>query len=610
MAADTILHNGKIATNGTPSFVEAIAIENGKITASGANDDILQLSGPATKSIDARGRTVIPGLNDSHMHPIRGGLNYNMELRWEGVPSLAEALRMLKEQAVRTPAPQWVRVVGGWTEFQFVERRMPTLDEINTAAPDTPVFVLHLYDRAWLNGAALRAVGYTKDTPEPPGGEIERDRHGNPTGLLLAKPNANILYSTLAKGPKLSQEDQLNSTRLFMRELNRYGITSAIDAGGGFQNYPDDYAAINKIHQDGQLSVRLAYNLFTQKPKQELSDFQRWTGMTKPGEGDDLFRVNGAGEMLVFTAADFEDFLQPRPDMLPVMESELKAVVRHLVENRWPFRLHATYNETIDRALNVYEQVNREIPFDGLHWFFDHCETITDHNIERVKALGGGIAVQNRMAFQGEYFVERYGSQQAKRTPPIRRMLEIGVPVGAGTDATRVSSYNPYLSLYWLITGKTIGGLSLYPQENRLDRAEALKLYTMGSSWFSTEDGKKGALAPGQLADLAVLSADYFSIPEEDIKHLESVLTIVGGKIVYATAEFSKLAPPALPVSPSWSPVKEYGGYAKGLDHTRDASHSASCSHVEASEDGGARSHLQVLGNLGLWELGCDCFAF
>jgi predicted amidohydrolase YtcJ len=296
--------------------------------------------------------------------------------------------------------------------------------------------------------------------------------------------------------------------------------------------------------------------------------------------------------------------------MLPVMESELKAVIRHLVENRWPFRIHTTYNETIERALNVYEEVNREIPFDGLHWFFDHCETISDRNIERVKALGGGIAVQNRMAFQGEYFVERYGSQQAKRTPPIRRMLEMGVPVGAGTDATRVSSYNPYLSLYWLITGKTIGGLSLYPQENRLDREEALKLYTMGSSWFSTEDGKKGALAPGQLADLAVLSGDYFSIPEEEIKHLESVLTIVGGKIVHANAEFSKLAPPALPVSPSWSPVKQYGGYAKALDHTLGASHSAACSHVEAPPQGGTRSHLQVLGEFGLWGLGCDCFAF
>jgi predicted amidohydrolase YtcJ len=428
--------------------------------------------------------------------------------------------------------------------------------------------------------------------------------------LLIAKPNANILYSTLAKGPTLSPEDRLNSTRLFMRELNRFGITSAIDAGGGFQNYPDDYETINEIHRRGELSVRLAYNLFTQKPKQELADFQQWSRITKPGNGDDFFRVNGAGEMLVYTAADFEDFLEPRPDMLPIMESELKAVIRHLVSNRWPFRLHATYNETITRALNVYEDVNREIPFDGLHWFFDHCETISDANIERVQRLGGGIAVQDRMAFQGEYFVERYGAKQAQRTPPIRKMLEIGVPVGAGTDATRVSSYNPYLSLYWLITGKTIGGLGLYPQENRLDRAEALKLYTMGSSWFSTEDGKKGALAPGQLADLVVLSADYFSIPDEEIKQLESVLTIVDGKPVYAAEEFSKLAPPALPVSPSWSPVKEFGGYAKGEPRAVGASHSASCSHVETSAPGQTKSHLQVLGELGIWGLGCDCFAF
>jgi predicted amidohydrolase YtcJ len=610
VSAEIILHNAKIATNGVPSFVEAIALADGKVTAIGRNDEILRLRGPATRVIDGRGRTVIPGLNDSHMHPIRGGLNYNLELRWDGVPSLADALRMLKEQAARTPAPQWVRVIGGWTEFQFAEGRMPTLDEINAVAPDTPVFVMHLYDRALLNGAALRAVGYDKNAPDFPAGEVQRDRHGNPTGLLIAKPNANILYSTLARGPKLSREDQLNSSRQFFRELNRFGITSVIDAGGGFQNYPDDYGVVNELHHNGELSVRLAYNLFTQKPKQELGDFQSWTKMTKPGDGDDFYRVNGAGEMLVFSAADFEDFLVPRPDMVPVMESELKAVIRHLVENRWPFRLHTTYNETIERALNVYEEVNREIPFDGLHWFFDHCETITDRNIERVKALGGGIAVQNRMAFQGEYFVERYGAQQAKRTPPLRRMLELGVPVGAGTDATRVSSYNPYLSLYWLITGKTIGGLSLYPQENRLDRAEALKLYTMGSSWFSTEDGKKGALAPGQLADLAVLSADYFSIPDEEIKQLESVLTIVGGKIVYAAEEVSKLAPPAFPVSPGWSPVKEYGGYAKVQPETVGAPYSASCSHIETAAPGRTKSHLQVFGDLGLWGLGCDCFAF
>src|SRR6266446_5325231 len=318
MAADTIIHNAKSATNATPSFVEAIAITAGKISATGTSDKILrQEQGPATRVIDANGRTVIPGLNDSHMHPIREGLNYNMELRWDGVPSLADAMRMLKEQAQRTPPPQWVRVVGGWTEFQFAERRLPTLDELNAAAPDTPVFVLHLYDRALLNRAALRAVGYSKDTPDPVGGEIQRDKAGNPTGVLIAKPNAMILYATLAKGPRLQGEDQINSTRHFMRELNRLGVTSAIDAGGGFQNYPDDYSVISQLHKAGELSVRIAYNLFTQRPKQEKDDFAKWVGMTRPGDGDEFYRMNGAGEMLVFSAADFEDFLQPRPEMPP-----------------------------------------------------------------------------------------------------------------------------------------------------------------------------------------------------------------------------------------------------------------------------------------------------
>ena len=600
---ELILINGRIATvDHSRPFAEAVAIQNGRFISVGSNEEIMRLRASNTETIDLGGRTVIPGLNDSHMHPIRGGLNYNMELRWDGVPSLADAMRMLKEQAQRTPPPQWVRVIGGWTEFQFAERRMPTLEEINQAAPDTPVFVLHLYDRAFLNRAALRAVGYTKDTPEPIGGEIQCDKQGNPTGLLIARPNAMILYATLAKGPKLSQEDQMNSTRHFMRELNRFGVTSAIDAGGGFQNYPDDYQVINELHKRGEMTVRLAYNLFTQRPKQELADFKQWTHMTKPGDGDDFYRVNGAGEMLVYSAADFEDILEPRPDMAPVMESELKPVVRHLVENRWPFRLHTTYDETIGRALNVYEEINREIPFNGLHWFFDHCETVSDRNIERIKALGGGIAVQNRMAFQGEYFVERYGSKKAERTPPIRRMLELGVPVGAGTDATRVSSYNPWLSLYWLVTGKTVGGLALYPENNRFDRMEALRLYTVGSSWFSSDDGKKGSIVLGQLADLAVLSADYFAVPEEEIKRIESLLTIVGGKVVYAAKEFSKPAPPPLPVSPDWSPVKTHDGYWRPGLHS---SQSLRTSHaIVSAKPVGRACHAAW----NPWWFGCGCF--
>ncbi|WP_317924809.1 amidohydrolase, partial [Cupriavidus sp. TA19] len=253
-APDLILVNGKFTTlDKSNPQADAVAVRDGRFVAVGTRQDVMKLAGAQTQVVDLNGRRAIPGLIDSHMHIIRGGLNYNMELRWDGVRSLADAMRMLKDQVARTPAPQWVRVVGGFTEHQFAEKRLPTIDELNAVAPDTPVFILHLYDRAILNGAALRAVGYTKDTPNPPGGEIVRDARGNPTGLLLAKPNATILYATLAKGPKLPPEYQKNSTRHFMREVNRLGVTGVIDAGGGYQNYPEDYSIIEELHKDGQL---------------------------------------------------------------------------------------------------------------------------------------------------------------------------------------------------------------------------------------------------------------------------------------------------------------------------------------------------------------------
>src|ERR1700744_5771182 len=266
---DLILHRGLYTTldRGNPT-ASAVAIKDGVFTAVGHDQEVMKLAGPGTKVIDLKGKRVLPGLIDNHLHIIRGGLNFNMELRWDGVRSLADAMEMLKQQVAITPPPQWVRVVGGFTEHQFAEKRLPTIEELNAVAPDTPVFILHLYDRAILNAAALRAVGYTKDTPAPPGGEIVRDASGAPTGLPLAQPNAAILYATLAKGPKLPFDYQVTSPRHFMRELNRLGVTGAIDAGGGFQNLPEDYAGIQKLSDEGQMTIRLAYNLFTQKPKQ------------------------------------------------------------------------------------------------------------------------------------------------------------------------------------------------------------------------------------------------------------------------------------------------------------------------------------------------------
>ena len=568
---DLILHQGQFATlDPSNPTASAVAIKDGRFVQVGHERDIVPLAGRETRVIDLKGRRVLPGLIDNHLHIIRGGLTFNMELRWDGVRSLADAMAMLKRQVAITPPPQWVRVVGGFTAHQFEEKRLPTIEELNAVAPHTPVFLLHLYDRALLNAAALRAVGYTKDTPDPPAGEIVRDAAGNPTGLFVAKPNAGILYATLARGPKLPFDYQLNSTRHFMRELNRLGVTGAIDAGGGFQYYPEDYAVIEKLAEDDQLTVRIAYNLFTQKPKGEKADFLNWTKTTKYKQGTDYFRHNGGGEMLVFSAADFEDFRQPRPDMPPEMESELEEVVHILAQNRWPWRLHATYEETIARALDVFERVNRDIPLAGLNWFFDHAETITDRSMDRIAALGGGIAVQHRMAYQGEYFVERYGAAAAEATPPIAKMLQKGLPVSGGTDATRVASYNPWVSLAWLATGKTVAGLQLYPRRNCLDRETALRMWTENVTWFSNEEGKKGRVQVGQLADLIVPDRDYFSCAEDEIADITSDLTVVGGKVVYAGGDFAaydKDAPP--PAMPDWSPVRNFGGYGAWGDSTR-----------------------------------------
>lgn len=611
--ADLVVTNGKIATLAEKEpFVQAFAVRDGKFLAVGNNKEIMAMRGPKTRVVDAKNRTIIPGLNDSHTHVIRGGLNYNMELRWDGVPSVAIALEMLRKQAQRTPPPQWVRVIGGWSEFQFVEKRMPTLDEINAAAPDTPVLVVHLYARALLNRAALRVLGITKDTPNPPGGLIQKDTRGNPTGLLIAEPNAYIVYSTIAKAPRLSKVDQMNSSRHFMRELNRLGVTSVIDAGGGGQNYPQDYEVVNTLHDQGLMTVRIAYNLFAQTPGKEFEDFSRWVNMTKPGSGDAHLRVNGAGENLVWSAADFENFLLPSPHLKPVMEKDLENVVRLLAEENWPFRVHATYNETIDRFLAIFERVNRDIPLDRLNWLIDHAETITPGNIERIKRLGGGIAVQHRMAYQGEYFIHRYGKEAAKTSPPLRRILEMGVPMGGGTDATRVSGYNPWITLYWLTTGKTVGGTSLYDESNHLDRMEALRVMSHGSAWFSGEQDVKGSIEPGKYADFAILSEDYFTVEDEKIKGITSVLTTLGGNIVYADSEFKHLAPPELPVSPEWSPVTKYGGYYNAKRHQMNADSALAALFLKDKPANqlnahGHSHHATVMGENGHWNLDCPC---
>lgn len=568
--ADMIIINGKFLTldDQRPS-AEAIAVAGNKIIALGTNQEILRLKQSGSKMINAKGKTVIPGIYDSHLHVIRGGRFYNTELRWDGVKSLKRALAMLKEQAARTPAGQWVRVVGGWNEYQFTEKRLPTLQEINEATGDTPAFILYLYGQAYLNKAGLEKLSITGDTPNPVGGLIQKDPAGQPTGLLIAEPNAFILYSTLSKLPELTDQEKINSTRQFVSELNSLGVTSVMDAGGGFQNFPDDYSVTDLLAKKRELTIRLPYYLFAQKPGTELQDYLKWINMVEitehGGDGHSNeateYYVQGGGENLVSSAGDFENFTKPRPELPLIMEAQLKAVISELVKHRWPFRLHATYDESISRFLNVIEQVNKEIPLDGLVWFFDHAETVSNENLDRIKVLGGGIAVQDRMAFQAENFIARYGKKAALNSPPVRMMLEKGIRVGGGTDGTRVSSYNPWIGIYQFVTGRSVGGVEFSAKENCLDRIAALKLYTQGSASLIRQEKDRGMLKIGYLADLVILSADYLNIDGADIKNIRSELTILNGKAVYGSGEFTKYAPVVPKALPSWSPVNFYGGY-------------------------------------------------
>lgn len=565
--ADIIIINGKVTTlDDNKSEVQAVAIAANKILFTGSNEQVLKFKTKRTTVIDAKGNRVIPGLFDSHLHVIRGGRFYNTELRWDGVTSLKRALEMLKQQAQHTPQGQWIRVVGGWNEYQFEEKRLPTLQEINEATGNVPAFILYLYGKAWLNKAGIEQLNLNAGTANPPGGLIEKDDDGNPTGLLVAEPNAFILYSTLAKLPELSTEEKINSTLQYMTELNRLGVTAVMDAGGGFQNFPDDYSITDSLNRLGKITVRLPYFLFAQKKGTELNDYTRWTGMvnidqhSKNGINEVDYHVQGAGENLVGDAADFENFLFPRPELPASMESNLEAVIKLLVGNRWPFRLHATYNESITRDLDVLEKVNKETPFNGLPWIIDHAETISEENIKRIKALRGGVAIQHRMAYQGESFIHRYGKKAALETPPVKKMLALGLPVGLGTDGTRVASYNPWIALYWITTGKTIGGTTTMAKENTLDRLTALQLFTTGGYGLIKETAK-GKIQPGYYADLVILNSDYFSVPDESIKSIVAKLTIVDGKIVYGDKDFSNIAPPPLPVIPAWSPVNHFGGY-------------------------------------------------
>lgn len=531
-SADTILFNGKILTVDKDfSAQEALAIGHGLVLATGTSDAMKKLADGNTRMIDLGGRTVIPGLTDGHIHGIRAALTFGTEVNWIGLPTLQEALEKIREAARSQKPGSWIVVAGGWTEEQFAEKRRPTPAEVAALAPDNPVYIQHLYDWLLLTPKAMEALNIREDSDVAPGGKLERDGD-KPTGVIDA--NGNALGRIFDKLPKPTMEQQVDGTRRFFREMNSFGITGIVD-GGGVSMYPANYQAVFKLWRDRQLSVRVAYHLCAPKPGSELADLQNLTQLLPPGFGDQMLHFNGPGEILIW--ADWTD-----GDITPDGKAKLAELLRWAASKGYTIQLHWNPDRTVHDLFDVVEDISRDYPVRDLRWTVLHLYNASEDNLKRMKALGLVWGVQDGLYFGGERLQREVGVEQAKLLPRIATALKLGLTVAGGTDAHRVSSYNPFVSLQWYLDGTTIGGVQTRGEAEAPSRRQALEMYTRNSAFMANEDDKRGTLEPGKFADLAVLSADYLTAPVKEIGKIKSVLTMVGGEVVYAAAPFASLA--------------------------------------------------------------------
>lgn len=568
--ADLIVHNARIYTgNRAQPEASALAVKNGRIYSVGPDVDILSLKNSKTKIIDARDRRLIPGIIDAHTHVLNeSGYNYNV--RWDGVPTLRRALAMLSEQAKRTPEGHWVKAIGGWSPYQFEEKRFPTMDELRKAVPNRPLIVQYAYNRAFLNKQAMEAFGVGTDRfPKLPGTEFEKDNRGNHTGVVHGYTFTFVALETMV--PQLSFAEEVSSLVYTIHGLNRFGVTSAIDSGN--RGYPKAHATVNVLARDNRLNIRMPFvdMQFGDGSPINMVDAEidviTKTAPISPGQNlhptlEHGHEYRGAGEVLKLEVHDHENFDRPAVIIDPeAMRQHVEQNVVKLVERRIPFRMHISYNENISPFLDALERMNEKTPLDGLRWSIEHAETISAENIARVKKLGGGIALDPKMALHGDGFIKTHGRQKALLTPRLRELVDSGVPLAMSTDAYRAATFNPWVGLSWMVSGKSVSGSEVLAKGNRLSRAEALKLFTTGAAWFMNTDSEMGIIAPGNLADFALLDQDYFAVPEDRIKTIASVLTVMDGRVVFGAQDYSTLTPSLPDVLPVWSPVKSFGGY-------------------------------------------------
>ena len=523
-APDLVLVNGRIATlDAKASVAEALAIRGERIVAVGSFAKVKPLIAKSTRVIDLHGRTVIPGLIDSHMHAIRAALSFSTEVNWIGTRSIAEALARLRDAAKVRKPNDWLIVAGGWTPEQFAEKRAPTQAELAEAGGDHPVYIQLFYRWAMLNPKGFEQLGIKEDKDVPPAGKLERDASGTLTGGIGG--NTPTITGLFAHLPKPTFDEQVAGTKAFLKELNRLGLTGVIDPGG-FGMAPPDYQALFRIWKDGDLSLRVAYTIFAQGRGKELEDYKNLTQLLPMGFGDEWLRFNGIGENVAWGVYNNDNPSEPA-------RQQFYDICKWAASQRLSLNIHWHNDSSVGLVLDTFDRVNQEHSIKDLRWTLVHLEDASEATLKRMKALGIGWALQDAGYFEGEQQLKEKGAEAMKRIPRINSALYLGVHLGAGTDAHRVMTYNPWVALRWMLDGKTVGGTAWRVPEETPTRVNALRMYTQGSAWFAFAEKERGSLEVGKLADLAVLSKDYFEVPVEEIGEIEAVMTVVAGKIVY-----------------------------------------------------------------------------
>ena len=532
--ADTVLYNGKIVTVDRDFSVrEAIAIAHGRVLATGSSAEMRKLADKRAKQIDLGGRTVIPGLTDGHIHGIRAAATFGTEVNWIGVPSLKAALARIRDAADMQPPGSWIIVAGGWTEEQFSEKRRPTPQEVADIAGDHPVYIQHLYDWLLLTPRAMAEINIRGDADVIPSSKVELDGDGKPTGIIVAGGSA--LGKIFDHLPKPTMAQQVEGSRKFFREMNSLGITGITD-GGGVSMYPASYQAVFRLWHDKQLTVRVAYHLCSPKPGSEFADQQNLTQLLPQGFGDDMLHFNGPGEILIW--ADWTD-----GDITSDGKARLAELLRWAASKGYSIQLHWNPDRTVHDLLDVVEDIDKDYSIRNLRWSVLHLYNASEDSLKRMQALGLIWGVQDGLYFGGERLQKEVGADAARQMPRIVTAMKLGLTVTGGTDAHRVSSYNPFVALQWYLDGTTIGGVKTRDDTEAPSRRQALELYTRNTAFAANDDDKRGTLEAGKYADLAVLSADYLTAPVKDIGKIRSLLTMVGGNVVYAAPPFAALEP-------------------------------------------------------------------